>query len=33
MESDPSSRKQAVIIGYFVAAGIGMLALQWVLAT
>ncbi|MBR1277417.1 ATP-dependent zinc metalloprotease FtsH [Bradyrhizobium sp. AUGA SZCCT0283] len=33
MESDPSSRKQAVIIGYFVAAGIGMLALQWLLAT
>jgi cell division protease FtsH len=33
MESDPSSRKQAVITGYFVAAGIGMLALQWLLAT
>jgi cell division protease FtsH len=33
MASDPSSRKQAVVIGYFVAAGIGMLALQWVLAT
>jgi len=33
MESDPSSRRQAVIIGYFVAAGIGMLALQWLLAT
>ena len=33
MESDPSSRKQAVVIGYFVAAGIGMLALQWLLAT
>ena len=33
MESDPSSRKQAVVIGYFVAAGIAMLALQWVLGT
>lgn len=33
MESDPSARKQAVVIGYFVAAGIGMLALQWLLAT
>lgn len=33
MQSDPSSRKQAVTIGYFVAATIGMLALQWVLAT
>jgi cell division protease FtsH len=33
MESDPSSRKQAVVIGYFIAAGIGMLMLQWVLGT
>jgi len=33
MQSDPSSRKQAVTIAYFVAASIGMLALQWVLAT
>ncbi len=32
MDSDPSSRKQSVAIGYFVAAGIGMLLLQWVLA-
>ena len=33
MESDPSSRKQVVVIGYFVAAAVGMLTLQWVLAT
>ena len=33
METDSSSRKQAVTISYFVAAGIGMLMLQWVLAT
>ncbi len=33
MESDPSSRRQAVIVGYLLAAGIGMLVLQWVLAT
>lgn len=33
MESEPSSRKQAVTIGYFVLAGIMMLALQWLLAT
>jgi cell division protease FtsH len=33
MDSDPSSRKQAVTIAYFVAAAIGMLALQWLLAT
>ena len=33
MESDPSSRKQAVIVGYLVVAGIGMLVLQWLLAT
>jgi cell division protease FtsH len=32
MESDPSSRKQSIAIGYFVAAGIGMLLLQWALA-
>ncbi|MGZ5871042.1 MAG: ATP-dependent zinc metalloprotease FtsH [Bradyrhizobium sp.] len=33
MEQDSSSRKQAVAIGYMVAAGIGMLVLQWVIAT
>ncbi|MDP1865680.1 MAG: ATP-dependent zinc metalloprotease FtsH [Bradyrhizobium sp.] len=33
MESDPSSRKQTVAIGYIVAASIGMLLLQWALAT
>ncbi len=33
MESDSSSRKQAVAIGYIFAAAIGMLVLQWVLAT
>jgi cell division protease FtsH len=33
MESDPSSRKQNIVIGYFVAASIGMLLLQWALAT
>ena len=33
MESDSSSRKQAVTIGYIFAAAIGMLVLQWVLAT
>ena len=33
MEPDSSSRKQTVVIGYIFAAGIGMLALQWVLAT
>jgi cell division protease FtsH len=32
MALDPSSRKQTVAIGYFVAAGIAMLLLQWVLA-
>jgi len=31
MDSDPSSRKQTFAIGYFVAAGIGMLLLQWAL--
>lgn len=30
---DPSSRKQGITIGYFVAAGIGMLLLQWALAS
>src|ERR1700687_5163220 len=33
MESDSSSRKQSFVIGYLVAAGIGMMVLQWVLAT
>ncbi len=33
MEQDSSSRKQAVAIGYILAAGIGMVVLQWVLAT
>lgn len=33
MESDSSSRKQAVAISYIFAAAIGMLVLQWVLAT
>jgi cell division protease FtsH len=33
MESDSSSRKQAVAIGYIFAASIGMVVLQWVLAT
>src|ERR1035441_5590359 len=33
MESDPSSRKQNIAIGYIFAAGIGMLLLQWALAT
>ena len=33
MEPDPSSRKQAVTIGYILAAAIGMVLLQWVLAT
>src|SRR6266571_493603 len=33
MESDPSSRKQNIAIGYIVAAGIGMLVLQWALAS
>ena len=32
MESDPSSRKQSIVIGYIFAAGIGMLLLQWALA-
>jgi len=33
MESDPSSRKQAIVISYFVLAGIGMLLMQWLLTT
>jgi cell division protease FtsH len=33
MEQDSSSRKQAVVIGYMLAAGIGMMLLQWALAT
>lgn len=33
MESDPSSRKQAVTVGYFLLAGIMVLALQWLLAS
>jgi len=33
MERDSSSRKQAVATGYIFAAGMGMLLLQWVLAT
>jgi cell division protease FtsH len=33
MESDPSSRRQAVVIGYIFLAGIGMLLMQWLLTT
>jgi len=33
MESDSSSRKQNIVIGYIFAAGIGMVLLQWALAT
>ena len=33
MQPDPSSQKQAVAIGYILAAGIGMVLLQWALAT
>jgi cell division protease FtsH len=33
MEPDSSSRKQAVTVGYIFAAAIGMLLMQWVLAT
>jgi len=33
MEQDSSSRKQSVAISYMIAAAIGMLVLQWVLAT
>jgi cell division protease FtsH len=32
MESDPSSRKQAVAMGFLFMAGMAMLLLQWVLA-
>ena len=32
MDKDPSSRKQAVTIGYIFAAGLGLLLLQWALA-
>ena len=32
MESDPSSRKRAVAMGFFVMAGIAMLLLQWLIA-
>ncbi len=31
MQSDPSRRKQAVLIGYVLAAGLGMILMQWVL--
>lgn len=33
MEQDSSSRKQTIAIGFILAAGIGMMVLQWVLAT
>ncbi len=33
MESDSSSRKQALTIGYIFAAAIGMVLLQWALTT
>ncbi len=33
MERDPSTRKQAVTIGYIVAAGMALIVLQWMLAT
>ena len=33
MESDSSSRKRAVVIGYLIAAFIGVVALQWVITT
>src|SRR5674476_533324 len=33
MESDSSSRKQAITIGYVFAAAIGMVLLQWALTT
>jgi hypothetical protein len=32
MESDPSSRKRVVAMGFFVMAGIAMLLLQWLIA-
>jgi cell division protease FtsH len=31
MESDPSRRKQAVLIGYVLAAGLGLILMQWAL--
>jgi len=33
METDPSSRKQAVTIGYIFLAGLALIFLQWVMAT
>ncbi|WP_407159008.1 ATP-dependent zinc metalloprotease FtsH [Bradyrhizobium sp. STM 3557] len=33
MESDQSSRKQAIVTGYIMLAGIGMLLMQWLLTT
>jgi len=33
MESDPSSRKQTVAMGFLVMAGVAMLLLQWLVAT
>jgi cell division protease FtsH len=33
MPSDPSARKRQIIVWYFVAAGIGMLLLQWFVAS
>jgi cell division protease FtsH len=33
MESDSSSRKQTIVIGYIIAAFIGVVALQWVITT
>jgi len=33
METDPSSRKQAITIGYIFVAGFALVLLQWVLAT
>ena len=33
MESDSSSRKQAVVIGYIIAAAVGIVVLQWALTT
>src|SRR5690242_19101769 len=33
MDTDPSSRKQAITIGYIFAAGLGLVILQWALAS
>jgi cell division protease FtsH len=33
MESDSSSRKQTIVIGYIIAAFIGVVALQWLITT